>query len=357
LDRILLIPKYVSSPYQIIGTISRTKGVAIEFVVAKEGQNVEIRWEEKPVEDLFFSPLGRHGFPLFVVQGSNNIVENVNIITQEFYLNNKEFIDNLSRCTNLILEGAGSVLKLESGDIRLVDVTLSYVDEDEEKVRHFDCLWLFESTSSSYFSKESAENLAQIEYQRIISIASGKIPVTLLAASLREYGRLLDNQEISEEQMQVFLENNPIILDVTTQRMFPKQRFGEKFVADFLIERSDFRYIIVEIEKPSDELYTNEKPPRPSRKLREAETQIKETLTHVRNNVHYFKQNFPIMSVENLRGLVVIGRGDKLVPDHKRRLREDNAFANEYEIITFDELFNKVRTLLENLGMRYSHSS
>jgi hypothetical protein len=62
--------------------------------------------------------------------------------------------------------------------------------------------------------------------------------------------RVLLDTDPGEEAVQVFLEQNPVFLHPTAEKINPKVRLGSEFVTDFVIELPDDEYILVEIEAP-----------------------------------------------------------------------------------------------------------
>lgn len=236
-----------------------------------------------------------------------------------------------------------------------MNCTLAFCKNGKDVLDKLDRLWLFGSNQSQDFPKEKAELLAAMEYQKLASILVHRIPIQTLIGTLTRYKELIENEKTTEPDMQTFFENNWLLLEMDARRVFPKFNLGGELIPDFVIETSDFRYVIVEIESPNVKLYTQEKPPKPSRRLREADSQIKSYLSYVHENILHLRRKLPFLSAEKIKGLIVIGRSSILSDDQRKRLEQDRAYSKDYDIVTYDELFDKVRIFLENLGFRYSH--
>ena len=89
--------------------------------------------------------------------------------------------------------------------------------------------------------------------------------------------------------------------------------------------------------------------------LEEAESQIRDYLSELKTNItDYQRRGFPYISADNVRGLILIGRSSKMGEEEIEEFKKIRARAKDYEIITFDELFERVKTFLENLGIRFS---
>jgi len=144
------------------------------------------------------------------------------------------------------------------------------------------------------------------------------------------------------------------LISVDYKQKYPKFKLGEKYIIDFLVQTSDLHYILVEIESPNDPLYTKERLPKPSKELREADSQMKEYLSYVKNNILYLRNKLPEINVEKTTGLIIIGRSSRLTKKQLEKLEKDNSQTIGYKILTYDELATKMKTFLENLGIRYS---
>lgn len=350
----LLLPRYLSKKSQIIGTISKVKGVSIRFNVIETEGSISFLDTEKSIEEEVLPLLSPEGSVFLVINAQNQVLENINLITKEFYDKHKDLIEKLTRSTNFIMEAPKKFVEVISGDLKLIDCTLAFCKDGKDCLDRIDCLWLFSSNRSSDFSKKRAELLATMEYEKLVSILVNRIPIQTLIGTLSEYKKLIDNENTTEHEMQTFFENNWIFLEIGARRVLPKFKLGGDLVPDFIVETSDFRYRMVEIESPNVDLYTSETRPRPSRKLREADSQIKSYLNYARNNILFLRQKLPFLSEEKLEGLIVIGKSSTLSKEQEKRLDQDRAYSKDYDIVTYDELFQSLRTFLENLGFRYS---
>jgi hypothetical protein len=354
-QKVLLLPRYLVEKCEITLTISNKKGVGIRFDIAKK-ESFKFKDTEKSIEDEVLPSLSINGNNVFfIVDGESQVLQNINLITKRFYDKNKDLIEKLTRATNLIMDNAKKFIEIVSGDLKLIDCTLAFCKNGKDVMDKIDCLWLFYSNQSQDFSKEKAELLATMEYQKLASILVHRIPIQTLVSTLAKYKELIDNEKTTELDMQKFFENNWILLEMDARRVFPKFNLGCEMIPDFVIETSNFRYIFVEIESPNAELYTREKRPKPSRSLRVADSQIKSYLSYAHENILYLRKKLPFLDPEKIEGLIVIGKSSKLSYDQKKRLEQDKAYSKDYSIVTYDELFDKVYTFLKNLGFRYSY--
>jgi antiviral defense system Shedu protein SduA len=237
--------------------------------------------------------------------------------------------------------------------MKFIDIGLAWTLDGEDYLRKVRCLWIF--ADAEQLNIQTASSLAFQDYSTIVSRALGGIPISMLARTLVEYHKLLEKKNLKEYEIQGFLQHNFVILEHSYKRIFTKDEL-RKFKmpeSDFLVETYDGKYVIVELESPQDRLFTDEKPPNPSRELRNAQTQIQDYLSYFRNNILYCRNTFPEISVENVSGLVIIGRRKMLNEKQKRSFNQLVGTTQVYHISTYDELFQRTNALLKNISSRY----
>jgi hypothetical protein len=79
--------------------------------------------------------------------------------------------------------------------------------------------------------------------------------IALTSSLLREFETLI--QDVSREsEYQKFLERHPVFVDPLAAEVISQRKLGLEFVTDFVIRRHDYRYVVVEIEKPRDRIFT-----------------------------------------------------------------------------------------------------
>lgn len=355
-DKQLLFPIHLALPHKIKCIISSVHGVAFEWSNQSDNWGFEVIHTDQIAEN-FVLPTLKGKIPFFkFVGGNNNIVSSLNLITKEYYDRHKQSIEVLSRAANLILENAGSFVNIQKGDVRLIDIGLAWSIDGDDYVRKVRCIWLFGDHED--INVQAAVSLANQDYSAIVSRALGGIPLTMLVATLAEYRKLLQKENLMEDEMQRFLQHNFVILEHSYKRIFTKDEL-RKFKmpeADFLIETYDGKYVIIELESPQDKLFTDEKPPNPSKELRNAQSQIQQYFSFFRNNILYCRNIFPEISVENISGLIIIGRSNKLNDKQKQSLSNLVGVMHGCGITTYDELFKRTNSLLENISIRYGMS-
>jgi len=357
-ERALLFPEYLSYCFHVKVIISKSHGVAIEFVDEVgnwESDNWEISVEEteERIENSVLPVISADGGGFFEVAGSNVVLENLNLITNDFYSKYKHVIEPLSRATNMIRTNSGWFIKVkDGGDVRLIDVGIACIINNEDIVRKIKFLWLIGTNCNEFFTIDRAREHATEDVRRYLGRLMPRVPLSLLFATLQHYLKVINAKNIKED-IQKFLYYNPYIIELTAVHVEPKPKLSEKYIPDFLIETSFGEYLIVELEHPKAKLFTKEKGLPESRELRNAKAQIEKYLHFVRNNILYLKQKYPKLSVEKIRGMIIIGLSSTMDEDEKERLKQLNYNLRDYKIFTYDQLAQVVNAFLENLGIRY----
>jgi hypothetical protein len=350
-DRQLLFPKYLIANYKVKCNISKNGGAAIEFLEKSPPLTTEINYIEDDIESALPHMGGTK--PLFICRGQNVVIRNLNILSKDYYEANKNFIEQLTRSANFVMQDLQHVVKIEAGDTRLIDVAIAFKTDGIDSIRKIDCLWLI--ADETFLGEGKGKDVALYDYNLIVSQALGGVPITILISTLNEYHKLIQRSDLIESALQSFLEKNFIILEPSYKMALTKNDLRKLSLpeADFLLNSSDGRYIIIELESPQDALFTNENPANPAKELRTAQTQMNGYLSEFKNNMLLCNKYFPDMRVENISGLIVIGRRNNLSVNQKDSLQKMLGTLSAYTIMTYDDLFEKTNIFLENLGLRY----
>ncbi|MGI8810691.1 MAG: Shedu anti-phage system protein SduA domain-containing protein [Acidimicrobiales bacterium] len=165
-----------------------------------------------------------------------------------------------------------------------------------------------------------------------------------LRETVRAFKALLD-LDPSEEEVQVFLSEHPVMLFPTALSVRPKVKLGSEWVTDFVIRRSDTDYELVEIEPPGHPLYTRQQ--NPSHQLTHALKQVLDWRQWVSEFPEYARLAMP--GIARPQGRVVIGRRAQLTDESARALHHHNQELNHIVIDTYDDLIARVEHLIDNI--------
>jgi len=167
-----------------------------------------------------------------------------------------------------------------------------------------------------------------------------------LEEKAKEFEALLETS-IKEEELQVFLKDNPLLLHPIAQ-VIPKQKLGAEFVTDFvLVSTSDQGpvYHFVEIEKAGHRVLNKDN--QFSAATSHAIKQIRDWDIWLDSNKTYLKQTLP--GLESPKFLIIIGRGKDMDNDARAHLRSYNRDSKNVELLTYDDVIAKYRSLIASL--------
>jgi hypothetical protein len=245
-------------------------------------------------------------------------------------------------------------VRVNAGSVKLVDVGIAYVKNGQRIVRRIGFLWLIGTSTKEYYTKEMAIQHATLETRRYLDALIPKIPVTILVKALQEFEELLHEEDIDEPEMQEFLKDHPYFLWMGYESVESKPRLSEDLVPDFIIKTPGGEYIIVELESPKKRLFTSGKFIPEHKHLKDAKAQIEGYLNYIRNNIEYMRSwRYSDMKAEKVHGLLIIGLSTSLTSEERDRLKQLNAELKNYEVRTYDELADRLKQFLENLGVKY----
>lgn len=125
----------------------------------------------------------------------------------------------------------------------------------------------------------------------------------------------------------------------------PKVALGSEFVTDFVIERSDAEYVLVELEPPTMPLYT--KGGDPSARLNHAEKQVEDWREWISENIAYARQNLP--GIQEPSGVVIMGRKRDMTRKNEKALRRRNRDRSAVTVWTYDDMLERLRRFIRNL--------
>ncbi len=167
-----------------------------------------------------------------------------------------------------------------------------------------------------------------------------------LESMAEEFEALLESAE-REEELQVFLKENPLILHPTAEQI-PKKKLGEDFVTDFvLVMPSDQgpSYTLVEIERASHGILIKDNSL--SSHANHAIKQTKDWDVWLESNKAYLQTKLPGFETPNY--MVIIGRGNELDETAKQYLRSYNRGWKNTELLTYDDVLVRFRSVVSVL--------
>jgi hypothetical protein len=164
-----------------------------------------------------------------------------------------------------------------------------------------------------------------------------------------QYARLLRTAR-KEEELQVFIDKNPILLHpFTPTRIIPKAPILTLHKTDFAIVNSQRELILVELEKPNTKLL---------RKDGGVNAELQHALDQVNDWLHVFgEQRLAVLDcmglartdVAAVRGVVVAGRSKDYSDEQLRRLRARD--FGRVSLMTYDDLGTALSTIIDTFDL------
>lgn len=149
--------------------------------------------------------------------------------------------------------------------------------------------------------------------------------------------------DLCEEDYQVFLKQHPVFLDPLAADVIPKQKLGIEMVTDFVLRRYDNKYILVEIEKPQDRVFTSTNDF--TADFTHAFGQVLDFQQWVDSNAAYARTHLP--GISSPHGLLVIGRRADLTDENTAKLHRFVTNSSAIDVVTFDDLLGNATSLYE----------
>lgn len=161
------------------------------------------------------------------------------------------------------------------------------------------------------------------------------------------FERLIEN-DLLEQPYQEYLAEHPVLIDPLAAQVIDRQRLGLELTTDFVIRRLDNDYILIEIEKPRDAIFTTKNDF--TAEFNHAFGQVLDFQAWVNKHPDYARHHMPGISCP--RGLLVIGRKNKLTAEQSDKLRQYCLNSQSVSVLTYDDLVERARTLYANIYIR-----
>ena len=164
---------------------------------------------------------------------------------------------------------------------------------------------------------------------------------------LGEFKALLDSNPDREQTLQTFLQENPALLCPTHSKMWPKLDLGAK-ETDFVFCDANNDYLLVELEKSTHKLF--KKDGHLTSAVNHALGQVTDWKRYLEDNLATVQRELKLTNISaNPNALIVIGRSNTLTEDNRRKLTSIHNEHPKTKILTYDEVYNNAKTVIENL--------
>jgi hypothetical protein len=156
--------------------------------------------------------------------------------------------------------------------------------------------------------------------------------------------------EATEKALQQFLKESAWIWGIDATKVYPKKALANKYEVDFLIQRADGSWEIVEIESPRARVLTRNL--RPTKELTHAMSQVRDYQEFCLKNYSFLYQNENI-ELLSPKGVVIIGRG--LNKKESQALESLNR-TSHIKVATYDYLLTTTERLTQKLTISRFHN-
>jgi hypothetical protein len=221
----------------------------------------------------------------------------------------------------------------------------------------WDCLEVFPGIVIEKWKPELAQFWAESDLLGAILVAQTKDArfkdLDPRAATRRQYSALLArfrealDSATNEQDLQTFLEENPVLLCPTFTKVYPKLRFGTH-ISDFVFSQADREYLLVEIEPATHKLFRLDG--HPTAELTHAQGQIADWKRYIEDNLSTVQRELKLEGITSqARGLVVIGRSRDLSEGDRRKIQVMHNESPRIRIATYDDIHDIAKAMFENL--------
>ncbi len=173
-------------------------------------------------------------------------------------------------------------------------------------------------------------------------------------SAAKSYARLLEDGSTKETDLQRFLEEHPWLLGLDYARVLPRQPVLRGTV-DFLLERFDGFYDLLELKRPNDPIV--EAPKQLSGPPSASKFSLSRDLGQALAQVHVYKdalrhdqvaeEQFGLSNVRDPRVVILIGTAKTLAPSCGRVLHELNCSLHRVEIVPYDIVGQRAEAVLD----------
>ena len=332
-----VFPQYLIHPYEIVGTISTVHGVAIEFIRKARKAKIKTRQMTRRIEDVVL-PRTSGTLPMFRV-GRNVIISGLTLDVGKV----GRFVD-----------------VPEEADVRFVEVRFLSIFQKKPQSKISDCLWIWGSNSSEDWTVEIAKRRAIADFNWLIgydllehkprtmeeNLLLGEKIFDSIETPLSEFKRLVDG-EPEEEEIKQFLKTNWKLLALSfhSRNLNPEFQLGETYTVDFIANSYDGQYLLIELESSKDRLYTKKGM---TVELRNGFQQVLDYQKWVGEHVSYIREKLPSIAPMP-KCVLIIGRKKGLNTVEQRMLSSFNEGLTRVEILTYDDIIERVELVLKNL--------
>lgn len=186
------------------------------------------------------------------------------------------------------------------------------------------------------------DNDVQMDFLNILRDSSLMINYPVI----HNFENLINESGQKEEIYQKYLGENPILIDPLAKEIIPKQKLGDDYITDFVIRKLNNEYLLVEIEKPSDNIFSKSNDF--TSKFTHALGQVLDFQEWVESHIEYAGSKLP--GISSPTGVLIIGRSESLNSIQRAKLKRFNTTMNgRIKVFTYDDVLRNASILYHNI--------
>lgn len=256
------------------------------------------------------------------------------------FLNHDKLEESLSGYYNQLYEHGFELLD-ENNEVKkykLADTLVPDFEKQKGELTVAKIPRIYSFSEVNYYKNKLMGKLKKLDNAQYV--------INNLKDGISELSEGLNSLLRNENRLQEILTTYPILFGTEYIEVLDKHRFGSEYEADYVLKRYNGLYDVVEIEASTLNVYT--KQGNPASALVHAEQQIMDWLEWIEHNNSYAREK--IQELYSPKGYVVIGRSNTLTLETKEKLRRRNlVFRDKIEVITYDDLLENAKSLLNLL--------
>lgn len=193
----------------------------------------------------------------------------------------------------------------------------------------------------------SAALVAQSKEMTLQSLDPKAATRQQFAVLLKEFRNLLDSNPEREQILHAFLQKNPALLCPQHLKTWSKLPLGAH-ITDFVFQDANHEYLLVELERSNLSLFRQDG--HPTAEFTHAHGQIVDWKRYLEDNLQTVQRELGLVGITpNPMGLLVMGRSSMLTEANKRKLQTMMNESPKFRVLTYDDLFQNAKAVLENL--------
>ena len=165
-----------------------------------------------------------------------------------------------------------------------------------------------------------------------------------LKLEIKKLESLVNDPDTQERDFQQFFEMNHWIFGVDYKGATPQEQISDQHIPDFLLEKYDGYYDILDLKLPIPELFkTVGNKLHPRHELSEGCSQVEHYISYSIENIKTIEEEIK-KKIYRPQGILVIGRSNIYEKDRLRMFNDDHS---KVKIMTYDDVIQKATNMLD----------